>query len=157
VTTQTRLTLVGRTVDAEALRELRGSYATVVSSNRDSVRASWRFGQRLDSYSDQYSRAQLADAVQLSVSTIQRYLRLYRAYQRPELAEQAAQQLETFNIDLITELQNQLGPIGHARPAGGRRYRYRCHHCQSTEVGREEITDPAELAELNRADQAAGE
>ena len=46
-----------------------------------SVRASWRFGQRI-SYSDQYTRAQLAEALQLSVGTLGRYLRLYRTYQR---------------------------------------------------------------------------
>lgn len=150
MTTTTRLSLVGRIVDDEAGRELRDSYATVVSSNRDSVRASWRFGQRLDSYTDQYTRAQLAVAVNLSTGTVQRYLRLYRAYQRPELAEDAARLLETFNIDLIVELQNSR-PVDHARPTGGRRYRYRCTSCHSVQVAREEITDAAELAALDGA------
>lgn len=148
--TTTNLRLVGRTVDGEATRELRESYATVVASNRDSVRQSWRFGQRLDSYSDQYTRAQLADAVNLSVGTVQKYLRLYRTYQRPELAEQAAKQLETFNVTLLIELHNQR-PVDHARPLGGRRFRYRCTSCHSVQVAREEITDAAELAALDGA------
>ena len=146
-TTTSRLSLVGRMVDGEATRELRESYATVTASNRDSVRASWRFGQRLDSYSDQYTRAQLADAVNLSTGTVQRYLRLYRTYQRPELAEDAARQLETFNIDLIVEMSR---PV-HGRQMGGRRFRYRCTSCHGVEITREEITDPAELAALDGA------
>jgi hypothetical protein len=150
----THLTLVGRTVDGETARELSGSYATVVSSNRDSVRASWRFGQLLDSKSDQYTRAQLADSVGLHKGTIARYLRLYHAYQRPELAQQAAQQLETFNIDILAELRNQLAPVEHGRPMGGRRFRYRCTSCHSVEIAREEITDPAELAELAQQEVA---
>lgn len=146
-------TTTGRLVDGEATRELRESYATVVSSNRDSVRASWRFGQRIDSYSDQYTRAQLAEALQLSVGTLGRYLRLYRTYQRPELAEDAARQLETYNIDLIVEMAR---PV-HARPTTGRRYRYRCTSCSSTEIARVEVTDPAELAELDRLERAVAE
>jgi hypothetical protein len=147
MTTTQHLHLVGREVDQEAGRELRELYGVVVSSNRDSVRASWRFGQRLDSYSDDYTRAELAIAVGLSVSTVQKYLRLYRAYQRPELAQQAAEQLETFNIQLIIDLQDRR-PVAHGRPLGGRRYRYRCAHCSGVEIHREEITDPAELAAL---------
>ena len=60
-------------------------------------------------YSDQYTRAQLAEALQLSVGTLGRYLRLYRTYQPRSLP--AARQLRTFNIRLI------VGP--RARAAGG--------------------------------------
>lgn len=138
-------TTSGRAVDASALRALKLSYQSLVKSGGDSVRAAWRFGQTLDSFTDKYTGLQIADAMELSVSTIARYLRFYRAYQRPEQAIAASDQLETYNIDIITELQTQLGPVEHARPLAGRRFRYRCQHCQSTEVAREEITD--ELAE----------
>jgi hypothetical protein len=142
----------GREVDASAVRALRMSYKQLVKAGGDSVRASWRFGQCIDSFTDHYHQRQLADAMDLSVSTIARYLRFYRAYQRPELAVAASEQLETYNIDIITELQTQLHPIEHGRPYAGRRFRYRCQNCQHTDVKREEITDPDELAALRQAE-----
>lgn len=135
----TTATAPGREVDAGTLRSLRLSYQQLVKSGSDSVRAAWRFGQTLDSFTDAYNQRQLADAMGLSVSTIARYLRLYRAYQRPELALEASAQLETYNIDVITELQDQLAPIGHGRPLAGRRWISTCRHCGSHDVGRDEI------------------
>ena len=143
-------TTTGRAVDAGTLRALRLSYKSLVKSGNDSVRAAWRFGQTLDSFSDSYTQLQIADAMELNVSTIARYLRLFRAYQRPELALAASQELETYNIDTITELQTALGPIEHGRPMAGRRFRYRCQHCKSTEIHREEIPED-ELAEVELA------
>lgn len=138
-------TTTGRAVDGGTLRALRMSYRQLVKHGTDSVRAAWRFGQTLDSFSDAYHQRELADAMDLSVSTLARYLRLFRAYQRPELAVAASEQLETYNIDIIIELQNMLHPVEHARPMAGRRFRYRCQHCHSTDVGREEYTgEPAE-------------
>jgi transcriptional regulator with XRE-family HTH domain len=139
-------TTLGRAVDAGTVRALSMAYRQLVKAGNDSVRAAWRFGQAIDSTSDAYTRQEIAEAMELSVSTIARYLRFYRAYQRPELAEQAAAQLETYNIDLITELQDQLRPVEH-RPLAGRRFRFRCLHCHSTEVAREEIPED-ELAEV---------
>jgi hypothetical protein len=130
----------GREVDAGTARTLADAYRQLVKAGNDSVRAAWRFGQCLDSFTDAYTRLELADAMSLSISTIQRYLKFYRVYQRPELAEQAARQLESYNIDVITELQTQLHPVGHTSLAG-RRFRYRCASCHSLEVGREEF-DP---------------
>jgi transcriptional regulator with XRE-family HTH domain len=144
----TSTTTTGRIVDEATARALRMSYQSLVKAGTDSVRAAWRFGQCIDSFSDAYTQRDLADAMGLSVSTLHRYRRFYAAYQRPELALAASEQLETFNIDIIWELQNQLRPVEHGRPMAGRRFRYRCQHCQATDVRREEITDPAELAEL---------
>lgn len=142
-------TTPGREVDASAARALAMAYGQLIKAGNDSVRASWRFGQTIDSFSDAYTRIQIADAMQLSVSTIARYLRFFHAYQRPELAEQAAAQLETYNIDLITELQMHLQPVEH-RSLAGRRFRYACRACGSRDVGRDEITDDAEaLAEAD--------
>jgi len=93
----------GREVDAGTARTLADAYRQLVKAGNDSVRAAWRFGQCLDSFTDAYTRLELADAMSLSISTIQRYLKFYRVYQRPELAEQAARQLESYNIDVITE------------------------------------------------------
>ena len=132
-------TAAGREVDTRTARALKLAYRSLVKAGDDSVRAAWRFGQTLDSFSDAYTQLQLADAMGLSVSTIQRYRRLHAAYQRPELALEASRQLETFNIDTITELQNQLGPVQHGRPMAGRHYRYVCRNCGSDEVGRDEI------------------
>jgi len=136
--------LTGRAVDAGTLRAMRDSYGQLVKAGNDSVRASWRFGQCLDSFTDAYTVLDIANAMELSVSTIGRYLRFYRAYQRPELAEKAADQLETYNVDLLIELQNMLSPVQHARPLAGRRFRYRCQHCQSLDVNREEY-EPEEV------------
>lgn len=141
-------TTTGRAVDAGTVRSLQASYKSLVKAGNDSVRSAWRFGQCIDSFTDAYTKAQLADAMGLSVGTLHRYHRLFAAYQRPELAVQASEQLETFNIDIIWELHDQLHPVSHARPMAGRRYRYRCHSCQSTDVGREELApDEAELAD----------
>jgi transcriptional regulator with XRE-family HTH domain len=118
------------------------AYKSLVKAGNDSVRAAWRFGQTLDSFSDSYRQTELADAMGLSVSTLQRYLRLYRSYQRLELALEASDQLETYNIDTIVELHDQLNPVHH-RPLAGRRFRFSCRACGSHEVKREEITEDA--------------
>jgi hypothetical protein len=128
-----------RAVDAGTLKALKLSYAQLVKAGGNSVRAAWRFGQTLDSFSDAYNQRQIADGMDLSVSTIARYLRLYRAYQRPELALEASSQLETYNIDTITELQDQRLPVGHGRPLAGRHWVSTCRTCGSHDVGRDEI------------------
>ena len=103
-----------RIVDAKTARALSMAYKSLVKAGNDSVRAAWRFGQTIDSFSDSYKQYELADAMGLSVSTLHRYRRLYLAYQRPELALKASEELESFNIDVIYELQNQLNPVGTA-------------------------------------------
>jgi hypothetical protein len=152
-TTAGRASSAGRAVDAATVQALQMSYQQLVRAGNDSVRAAWRFGQTIDSFTDSYIMRELAEAMGRSVSTLNRYHRLFAAYQRPELAVQASEVLETYNIDLIWALQSQTLPVEH-RPTLGRRYRYRCQHCQSTEVGREEITDPEELAALDRQAKA---
>jgi hypothetical protein len=141
----------GREVDAGTVQALRDSYNTLVRAGGDSVRAAWRFGQCIDSFTDHYTMRQLAEAMGRSTGTLNRYHRLFGAYQRPELAVQASEQLETYNIDLVWALGAQLKPVEHGRPLAGRRFRYRCQTCHGTDVGREEITDQAELDELARA------
>lgn len=137
----------GRAVDAGAVQALTESYATLVRAGEGSVRAAWRFGQCIDSFTDTYTKAELADAMGRSIGTLNRYHRLFSAYQRPELAVQASEVLQTYNIDLVWGLQNQMMPVEH-KSLAGRRFRYRCGHCHSLEVSREEITDEAELAAL---------
>jgi hypothetical protein len=134
-----------RAVDAGTLQALRLSYDQLVKAGNNSVRAAWRFGQTLDSFSDAYTRPQVAGAIGLSVTTIDRYRRLYHAFQRPELAVEASAQLQTFNIDTITELRDQLMPVGHGRPLAGRHWRSTCHNCGSHDVGREEILPDDEV------------
>lgn len=141
-------TTTGRAVDAGTIHALTASYRSLVKAGQGSVRSAWRFGQCVDSFSEAYTLAQLADSMGLSSGTLYRYHRLFAAYQRPELAVQASEQLQTFNIDIIWRLHDDLHPVEHARPMAGRRYRYRCHSCQSTDVGREELApDEAELAD----------
>lgn len=147
-------TTTGRAVDAGTVHALQASYRSLVKAGNDSVRSAWRFGQCIDSFSDTYTKAQLAEAMDLSVGTLHRYHRLFAAYQRPELAVQASEQLETFNIDIIWQLHDQLHPVAHGRPMAGRRYRYRCGACHSTEVVREELT-PEEAAALDNAELIA--
>lgn len=131
------------------------AYKTLVKHGTDSVRSAWRFGQTCDSFSDAYTKKQLALTLSLSVSTIARYLRLYHAYQRPELAVRAAEALETYNIDLIAQLQDQLMPVEH-RSLSGRHFRFHCTSCGSREVHRFEVDDdgtllePRDLAEAMR-------
>jgi transcriptional regulator with XRE-family HTH domain len=145
-------TTSGRAVDAGTLRALRLSYAQLVKAGSNSVRSAWRFGQTLDSFSDAYSQRQIADGMELSVSTIARYLRLFRAYQRPELALEASAQLESFNIDLLVELQSQLVPVEHGRPLAGRHWISTCRNCGSHDVGRDEIP-PEDEADEDREDK----
>jgi hypothetical protein len=129
----------GRRVDAGTLTTLEASYSGLVKAGQDSVRAAWRFGQCIDSFTDMYTLLQLADAMELSTGCLYRYRRLYLAYQRPELALEAAKQLETFNIDTIWQLQNDLHPVPHGRPLRGRHWRSTCRNCGGHDVGREEV------------------
>lgn len=140
-------TTTARIVDAGAAAELRDRYRSLVKAGRDSVRAAWRFGQAIDSQSDDYTRQEIADALDLSPATIYRYQRFYHAYQRPELAVAASEQLETYNIDLLWQLQNDLQPVEHGRPLAGRHFRYVCRACGKHEVGREEIDDQGNLVD----------
>jgi hypothetical protein len=131
-------TTPGRRVDAGTLNTLEMSYGGLVKAGQDSVRAAWRFGQCVDSFTDAYYLTQLADAMNLSVGTLYRYRRLYFAYQRPELALEAAEELETFNIDTIVQLKDDRKPVRH-KTLRGRHWRSKCHHCGSHDVGREEV------------------
>ena len=153
MTTTTGPTQTGRAIDADVATMLWTSYQECRRYGNDSVRAAWRFGQCIDSFTDAYTMGELAETVGLSAGTLNRYRRLYGAYQRPELAVKASEQLQTFNIDLIYELQNQLKPVQHARPYAGRRYVYTCRSCHSHDVGRDEI-DPetGDLLELEAAE-----
>ena len=126
---------------------LEQAYAALVKAGNDSVRAAWRFGQTIDSFTDDWTMAELAALLDVSSGTLNRYARLYRAYQRPELAVAASRQLGTYNIDLIWQLQDDLRPIERGRPMAGRRYRYTCNHCHSRDIARVELTE-AEIAAL---------
>jgi transcriptional regulator with XRE-family HTH domain len=148
-------TITGRPVsDAEA-RILRRAYRGLVKAGNDSVRAAWRFGQTLDSLTDNHTQLQLADAMGLSVSTIARYLRLYRAYQRVEQALEASAQLETYNIDTITELQNMLHPVEHGRPLAGRHWLSVCRTCHGVDIARVEISEDGQPVEDEDEDELA--
>lgn len=140
-------TTKGRAVDAGTVNTLNDSYGGLVKAGQDSVRAAWRFGQCVDSFIDMYTLAQLADSMNLSTGCLYRYRRLYLAYQRPELALDAAEQLETFNIDTIWQLQHELHPVKHGRPLRGRHWRSTCRHCGGHDVGREEIDKDGRLIE----------
>jgi len=133
-------TTPGREVDASTLQALRLSYSHLVKAGTDSVTAAWKFGQCIDSFSHRYNRVQLAGAMNLSESTLYRYTRLHFAYQRPEEAVEASRLLETFNIDTIATLKDQLGPVSHGRPLAGRRWQSTCRHCGSHDIAREELT-----------------
>ena len=132
-------TTPGRSVDAGTVNALNDSYSHLTKAGEDSVIAGYKFGQCVDSFSHLYTMAQLADSMNLSAGTLYRYTRLYLAYQRVELAVQAARQLETYNIDLIWRLQNDLHPVVHGRSLRGRHWRSKCHHCGSDDVGRIEV------------------
>lgn len=132
-------TTPGRHVDAGTVNALELSYRGLVKAGQDSVRAAWRFGQCVDSFTDIYTMLQLADAMKLSDATLYRYRRLYLAYQRPELALEAAQELETFNIDTIWQLQRDLHPVKHGRPLRGRHWRNTCHSCGGRDIDRIEV------------------
>ena len=155
-TTAGRPSSSGRAVDAGTARTLELSYKQLVRAGEGSVRAAWRFGQTIDSLTEAYTKLQLAEAIGISSGTLNRYHRLFGVYQRPELAVEASERLQTYNIDLIWALQAQMMPIEH-RPLAGRRYRYRCQTCHGTDVGREEVTDPAEIAELDAPARAMAE
>jgi hypothetical protein len=131
-----------RAVDAGTMQLLRRSYANLVKAGHNSVRSAWRFGQTLDSFSDRhtgYTQLQLAEATGLSVGTVYRYRRFYGLYQTPELAVQASEELETYDIGVLTELQGQLTPVGHGRPLAGRHWVSTCRSCGSHDVSRDEI------------------
>jgi len=142
--------VTGKTVDSGTARLLRRSYANLVKAGHNSVRAAWRFGQTLDSFSDKhtgYTQLQLAEATGLSTGTIYKYRRFYGLYQSVDLAVQASEELETYDIGVLIELHGQLHPVEHGRPLAGRHYRYVCRACQSHDVGRVEIDEDGNLIE----------
>jgi len=121
---------------------LRDAYRSVTRASGNSLRAAWRFGQVLDGFSDRYTRAEMAHMLELSPATVYRYHRFYGAFQRPELAMELAEKMETWNLDLLIAE----GPAPVHRPLAGRHFRYRCHGCQSLEVVREEYEPDDEEA-----------
>jgi hypothetical protein len=143
-------TAPGREVDATALVALQKSYAKLVKAGNDSVIAAWQFGLVLEGltargFPGRYTNLQIADAMNLSVSTIARYKRLHAVFQRAELALEAARMLETFNIDVITALAGDLLPVGHGRPLAGRHWRMTCVNCGHHEIAREEVDEYGQL------------
>ena len=132
----------GRAVDAGTLNALTSSYAGLTKAGEDSVRAAWRFGQCVASFTDPqigYRMHELADAMDLSSGTLYRYLRLFQAYQRPELAIQASRELETYNIDLLWRLKDDHYPVPHGKPLRGRHWQNKCRTCGGHDVGRIEV------------------
>lgn len=142
--------LTGKDVDPSVARLLRRSYANLVKAGHNSVRAAWRFGQTLDSFSDRftgYTQLQLAGATGLSPGTVYKYRRFYGLYQSPELAVQASEDLETYDIGILIALQGQLAPVAHGRPLAGRRWQHSCRTCGSTDIARLEIDENGNLVE----------
>lgn len=117
------------------------SYGQLVKAGNDSVRAAWRFGQTVDSLTDAYTLLMLAESLGVSYGTVHRYRRFFLVYQTPELALSAAEELETFNIDALWRFAVSGQPEAPHRPLAGRKFRYRCSRCHTTEVAREEY-DP---------------
>jgi hypothetical protein len=141
------MAITGKSVDASTARLLRRSYANLVKAGHNSVRSAWRFGQTLDSFSDKhtgYTQVQLAEATGLGTGTVYKYRRFYGLYQTPELAVQASEELETYDIGVLIELHGQLHPVEHGRPLAGRHWRYTCRNCYSSDVGREEVDEDGE-------------
>src|SRR5215831_5706232 len=134
----------GHLVDGATAADLRLSYSQVKGIGIDSVRMSWRFGQNIDSHRDTYTMKQLAECMDLSVGTLHRYLALYQAYQRPELAVEASQQLQTYDIGIISGLKDQRPP---GQGLAGRRFRYQCRHCHSTDITRLELNEDGQPLE----------
>lgn len=135
-------TTPGRRVDAGTLNALELSYAGLVKAGEDSVRAAWRFGQVVDGLTDPkigYYLKELAAAMSLHPGTLSRYRRLYSTYQRPELAIEAAHQLQSYNIGLLNVSADDLQPVAHGRPLRGRHWKGKCHDCGSNHVGRIEV------------------
>jgi hypothetical protein len=132
-------TTPGRSVDAGTVNTLNENYGHLVKAGEESVRAAWRFGQCVDSFSEAYYMYELADAMNLSTGCLYRYRRLYLAYQRPELAVQASRDLETYNIDLLWRLKDDRYPVQHGKPLRGRHWKGICHNCGAHDVGRIEV------------------
>lgn len=151
----------GKDVSPEVVRTLKRSYANLVKAGHNSVRAAWRFGQTLDSFSDRhtgYTQAQLADAMGLSIGTIYKYRKFYGSYQTPELAVAASEQLETYDVGVLIALRDASAPVEHSRPLAGRHWKYVCRHCRSTDVGRFELDEDGNpLADEEDADEPAGD
>ena len=133
---------LGDRVDAADLNMLVAAYDGLVRAGDDSVRAAWRFGQVVDGLTDPkigYYLKELAAAMSLHPGTLSRYRRLYSTYPRPELAIEAAHQLQSYNIGLLNVSADDLQPVAHGRPLRGRHWKGKCHDCGSNHVGRIEV------------------
>ena len=130
-------TTISREVDAGTARLLRKSYANLVKAGHNSVRAAWRFGQTLDSLSDRhtgYTQEQLATATGLSTGTLYKYRRFHGLYRTPELAVQASEELETYDIGVLIALHGHASPVDHGRPLAGRHWRSVCRTCHGSSL-----------------------
>lgn len=142
------VTAVKEVRDRDA-RLLRAAKQGLVKAGNNSVRAAWRFGQALDSFTDRYDQGQLARSVGLSVGTVYKYRKFYGLYQRPELAVRASEELETFDVGLLIRLAGESAPVEHGRPLAGRHWQYTCTRCHSTEVRRVEVDDGGNLTDAD--------
>jgi transcriptional regulator with XRE-family HTH domain len=136
----------------DMIAELTEKHSSLVKWGYGSIHAAWEFGDSLNKFFYAFrTKKAYAEALGVTPSTITRYMNLRDAYQRPELAQRAADILGTYDVGLITNLVDHLdaGPVGRSSLLG-RRFRHRCASCGSTEVKREEIT-PEELAAIAEA------
>lgn len=132
-----------RSTGTGAIPELGLSYAQLVKWGEGSVEASWRFGMTIESLIRAYTKKEMADSLGVTVATITRYHRFYGAFQRPELAVEASELLETYNIDLLWKFAMEGMLPERGRALAGRHFRYRCK-CGSLEVTREEYDPDAD-------------
>lgn len=119
---------------------LRDAYQQVNRQAGNSVRSAWRFGQAIDSQTDHSTIRDIAYAMGLSYATIHKYHKLYGLFQRPELAMELAEKIESWDVGLLITTAEG-GDAPERRPLAGRHFRYRCNHCHSDDIMREEY-DP---------------
>lgn len=125
-----------------AIPELGLSYAQLVKWGEGSVEASWRFGMTIESLIRAYTKREMAESLGVTVGTINRYHRFFGAFQRPELAVEASELLETFNIDLLWKFAMDGNMPERGRAMAGRHFRYRCSACHRTDTVQREEYDP---------------
>lgn len=120
---------------------LKDAYQQVNRQAGNSVRSAWRFGQAIDSQTDYSTIRDISYVMGLSYATIHKYHKFYGCFQRPELAMELAEQIDSWDVQLLI-LTVEGGEAPERRPLAGRRFRYRCNHCHSDDIMREEF-DPA--------------
>lgn len=122
----------------ESFTLLREAYENLTKAGSTSLQAAYRFGAVCDALSGMYTQRSLAQAVGVSTSTINCYLRLFRRYPTEHALLHMAEELGTYDVSKLN------GSV----PSAPVHYVLHCTNCGGTEFVKEREPEAAVLAQV---------